>query len=247
MKKIIAVFALLFMVGFAIKAQDATATKAAPGCCSDLKIGISANAGMAMSDFSSLNTRLQVNGMRRVPSSHVLGTTLLWVQSGRLRYALEVGSGKKTILFPQDTLNRMNLNHRLIGLQVGYVVLKDDRFDVTLFGGLTDHRVRVEYLESPEQEVAFEDYLSKKQKAVVLNHNISTARLGVACDYYFTISNSSSSLNLPLTCGLAANVGMPLTRGTWNYDADYEIRDALKVNPMLWSLSARVGLLLKAK
>jgi hypothetical protein len=40
---------------------------------------------------------------------------------------------------------------------------------------------------------------------------------------------------------------MPLTRGTWNYDADYEIRDALKVNPMLWSLSARVGLLLKAK
>jgi hypothetical protein len=250
MKKIFTLFAGLFMGMLTLQAQDAGASEsapAAPGCCSDLKIGVSANAGMVIPDFIRLNTRLRVNGMRPIPSDHVMGTTMLWVQTGRLRYALEVGNGKRTSLFPQDTLDRVNLNHRVLGIQAGYVVLKDQRFDVTVFGALYDHRTRVEYLHYNEQDVAFDDYLASKQKTVVLNHNIATIRFGAACDYYFTISNAGKSFNLPLTCGLSAHAGTPLTRGTWNYDTNYELRDPLKVNPMVWSLSARVGMILKAK
>lgn len=249
MKKIFILISGLFLGMMTLQAQDAGATESAPaktGCCSDLKIGVTANIGVGIPDFIRLNTRLRVNGMRPIPADYVIGTTMLSVQTGRLRYAVEVGSGRRISDFPQDTLNRVNVTHRVIGLQAGYVVLKNKKYDVSVFGALYDHRMKVEYLPEDPTDMTFDQYLGTQRKMLELNHNIATIRAGASCDYYFTIG-SQEKVWLPLTCGLAAHVGTPISRGTWNYESKETLRDPMKVNPMQWNLSARIGILLVNK
>lgn len=250
MKKIIVLFTGLILGMLSVNAQgapaaNATATK--PGCCSDLKIGISANIGVGIPDFIRLNTRMRLNGMRPIPADYILGTTLLTVQTGRLRYGLEMGSGRRVALFIGDTLNRINVTHRVIGLQAGYVVLKNERYDVSVFGALYDHRTKIEYLHEDIENMTMDEYLAGPGKTLQLNHNTRTVRLGASCDYYFTLGNKEKGFALPLTTGLSAHVGTLVSRGNWNYESKEVVSDQMKVNPMQWNLSARVGIILAGK
>jgi hypothetical protein len=249
MKKIFTLMTGLFLGMMSLQAQDAGTTQSTPAktaCCSDLKIGVTANIGVGIPDLIRLNTRLRLNGMRPIPSEYVIGTTMLSVQTGRLRYGLEVGSGRRVSEFPQDTLNRVNVTHRIIGLQAGYSVIQNEKYDVSVFGALYDHRMKVEYLPADPSDLTFDEYTSTQRKSMQLNHNIATIRFGAACDYYFTVG-SKEGVHLPLTCGLAAHVGTPISRGSWNYESIETVTDPLKVNPMQWNLSARIGIILVNK
>jgi hypothetical protein len=263
MKKLVLIFSMLLSGLSFVQAQDATPEAATQnegksGCCQNLKIGLNGGVGMAAPDFIKLNTRLRLNSLKPIPSEYIFTNSTIWVQTGRLRYALDYGQGVARKEYPNapDSLN-VAVNHRFIGLQIGYSILQSAAYDVNVFAAVYDHRTRINYTPILQQVDILDHYLSTRYSSKELTHNIATARLGASFDYYLSVfgnncgkegeeSKKSCGLNLPIVVGATVHAGVPLTRGTWNYEAN-GIRDAVDVNPMNWSASARIGFILNAK
>jgi len=263
MKKLVLIFSMLLSGLSFVQAQDATPeaetqNEGKSGCCQNLKIGLNGGLGIAAPDFIRLNTRLRLNNLRPIPSEYVFTSTTLWVQTGRLRYALDYGQGTARKEYPNapDSLN-VSVNHRFMGLQVGYSILQSAAYDLNVFAAVYDHRTTIQYTPILQDVDNLNQYLSNNYLNKQITHNIATARLGASFDYYLNIfsnncgkdgeeSGKSGGLNLPIVVGATVHAGVPLTRGTWNYEAS-GIRDAVDVNPMSWSASARIGFLLNAK
>jgi hypothetical protein len=266
MKKLVLIFSMLLSGLSFVQAQEASsdATKqedSSTGCCQNLKIGLNGGVGIAAPDFIRLNTNLRLNSLKPIPSEYVFTNTLLWVQTGRFRYAFDYGQGVARKEYPNapDSLN-VAVNHRFMGLQVGYSIFQSAAYDVNVFAAVYDHRTNISYTPILQDVDILNQYLSTRYLSKEITHNIATARLGASFDYYFNLfsnncgkdgkegeeSKKSSGFNLPLSVGATFHAGVPLTRGTWNYENN-GIRDAVYVNPMSWSMSARIGFLLNAK
>jgi len=247
MKKLILLVCGLLIGLSPLQAQDTTESASdTTKCCENLRIGLNGGFGIAVPDYIRLNTRLGNNGLNPIPSEYTICTQNLWVQTGRFRYALEFGQGSSRKDYPSDSL-KVSVNHRFVGLQIGYAILHNEKYDLNVFGAVYDHRTRIQYTPVNKFHENLDTYVSgARPSALSLTHNIATARLGASFDYYLSLFASDGGFNLPLIIGVSAHAGVPLTRGSWNYEEN-AIRDAVYVNPMSWQMSARLGFLLNAK